>query len=181
MKRFISHPRTGTHWLVNLIELYTNEDRYKIMIYEHDDLLVNKYSDIDVYLYRDPKYVIYSNCMATKNMNENNINNFISQYKNHLLWYLENSKIIITYKDLEEKNYDKIKEVMILFGGWDKDKFDIAYKKVTKEYTIDYVKNNNYYDKFLLSKGYKEKRNEFISQYGDKIDNEFSFLEKFKN
>ena len=177
MKKFISYPRTGTHWLVNLIELYTDKNRYDIMDYTHDDKLISKHEDVDVYLFREPVYVIYSYHKANKTLD---IKTIIEEYKNHLNWYLPNSKIILTYEDISKKNYVNIEKVFSIFGDWDKNKFDEIYEKVDKKYTINYVKGNlSFYNEHLLSDNYKKEKEEFILKYSESINKEFSFLNKF--
>jgi hypothetical protein len=103
------------------------------------------------------------------------------QYKNHLLWYLNNSKIILTYDSLFNKDYNQIKLVISLFDEWDEERFNDIYELVDKSYTINYVKGNkNFYSSNLLTKEYENNRNSFIINHGDKIKNNFSFLKDFK-
>jgi hypothetical protein len=181
MKKFISHPRTGSHWLIGLINEYTNVDRHSLFTHQHDDKLIHKFSDVDLYLYRDPTDVIYSYCVALNDMSDSNIDLMSEQYKNHLLWYLNNSKIILTYDSLFNKDYNQIKLVISLFDEWDEERFNDIYELVDKSYTINYVKGNkNFYSSNLLTKEYENNRNSFIINHGDKIKNNFSFLKDFK-
>ena len=149
---FISFPRTGSHWLRMIMELYFEKPSLvRVFYYRHTkDFTCFHRHDTELslfgcrnvlYLYRDPVDTIFSQL----NYGKENINNrdriqyWATLYGKHLAkWLLEETftvhKTVITYEGMQKDMFGTFKMVCNHFKmPFDKTKLDTALQQVSKE------------------------------------------------
>lgn len=181
----VSFPRTGSHWLRMLMELYFEQPSlvrafyYKkaksyLCFHTHDmDLDVSRKNVI--YLYRNPVATIYSQmCYAKEDLDSiQNIEKWSELYGKHLCkWLLLESdsktKTIIRYENLQTDLVSEFQKITShFFQKLDKDRLKEIARKVTK----DSVRKRTSHDKQVIniSSDYEERREIFKELYAKKI------------
>lgn len=178
----VSFPRTGSHWLRMIVELYFERPSlvrvfyYKdkndyLMLHTHD-MELNVYRKNVIYLYRNPGPTIYSQ-MVYENDDINNsdrVEYWGRYYIRHLRkWLLEENisqkKTIIRYENMMKdigKEFTKITEH---FGTiFDPVKLKIVVEQVSKQE----VKKRTTHDQKVINvnPNYNFNREEFDKKYG---------------
>jgi len=176
----ISYPRTGSHWLNNSIELYTNRPKWRrgksflpqsntnyLYYHDHDmnlDLLKRKKINKILYLYRNPLDVIFSYAKADEKINDDGwISMKTEEYKNHLDAWLQQADVIVKYEDLKnEIGWEKIS----IFFNMEHDilKWKDVWNRCEKKNIIEMC-NNNYMNKSMLDGKYEIDRQTFKNKY----------------
>jgi len=181
----VSFPRTGSHWLRMLMELYFERPSLVRIFYfpERKDYLCLHTHDLNldvfrknvIYLYRDPIPTIYSQ-MKYENENLNDISRikyWTELYKRHLKkWLIEETvsekKTIIRYECLKQDLSMEFKKIADFFGeGFDRDKVLSVAERISK---VE-VKNKTIHDKKVvnLAPTYARGRQIFFDKYGSYI------------
>ncbi|HEX3053270.1 MAG TPA: sulfotransferase domain-containing protein [Aggregatilineaceae bacterium] len=146
----VSFPRTGSHWLRMLIELYFERPSLVRVFYypdQHDYMFVHTHDmDIDlvrthvIYLYRDPVDTIYSQLNYHKENpdDEVQIAHWSDLYGRHLDKWLHQEtfttqKMVLTYEGMKRDLPAEFAKVTRFFGQpFDPDRLQRASERVTK-------------------------------------------------
>lgn len=147
----VSFPRTGSHWLRMIMELYFERPSlvrifyYKdrkdyLTLHTHDMNLDVKRKNI-IYLYRNPTSTIYSQLNYYKEdiNDESKIRYWSNLYGKHLSkWLFEENfttkKTVLTYENLKKDIYEEFRRVCDHFGcELNKAKLSTVLQKVSKE------------------------------------------------
>lgn len=173
----ISYPRSGSHWIRCMVELYTKRpfisraffypDNPPLGIWLHDvsDLKV----DIPViYLHRKSIDVIFSYMSYYKiKPKEDIIRHLYNDHKNHLHKWLNNKQVrlVLTYERMKKNPEEEFRKILGFFGvSFNLDAFEKVYNQITKEL----VKKKTSHDPQVirLDKVYELQKIEYIRDYG---------------
>ena len=183
----VSFPRTGSHWLRMIMELYFEKPALVRIFYfrDADDFTCYHTHDMDltlerksvIYLYRNPVETIYSQlCYYKENVDDfEHRQRWCNLYASHLTKWLirENftaKKSIITYESMASDIYSEFSRVCAHFGHpLDKAKLDAALNKVSK----NELKRKTAHDTQVvnLSDEYHMARLDFEKRYTKEIYN----------
>lgn len=183
---FISFPRTGSHWINCISEVYfdrprlragrttfLNKNRKDWMWFHDHDLGLNIVHDNILYLYRNPVETIYSYAMAERGLiKENFIVKKSKLYNKHLSKYLLEKKamVSIVYENFRNNFNNEYKKVSEFFGiPFNAEKLEKAKKIVNKESLINISRDKKFINKKLISKKYKNDRKSFMFEFGNTI------------
>jgi hypothetical protein len=181
----ISFPRTGSHWLRMIMELYFEKPSLVRIFYYKDarDFTCYHRHDVDlqieheniIYLYRNPVDTIYS---QLKYHNENiddieRIRYWSELYGRHLTKWLIDEKFtkkntILTYEGMKKNLIEEFSKICNHFNQKiDKEKLGKAAETVSKEE----VKKKTTHDQYVINRStdYEKLRSEFAEEYGRKI------------
>lgn len=181
----VSFPRTGSHWLRMIMELYFQKPSLVRVFYYKDcqDYLTFHTHDIEldvqrknvIYLYRNPVPTIYSQMMYEKdNINDNNrIRYWATLYGKHLKkWLIEETesdkKTIVCYEFMVNNFTSEFKKITEHFAvDLELEKLRLAISKVS----INQVKQKTKHDRKVISRSifYKKKFNYFAHKYAELI------------
>ncbi|MBN1680162.1 MAG: sulfotransferase domain-containing protein [Anaerolineae bacterium] len=181
----VSFPRTGSHWLRMLIELYFERPTLKRAFYypdRHDYLLLHTHDlELDVqrrnviYLYRDPVETVYSQLQYHhENPNDTGrITHWADLYGRHLDKWLRTEtctthKTIVTYEGLRRDLPFEYAKITAHFDtAFDYERFDNVAQRVTKEE----VKRKTPHDEQVMQLGtaYQTTRDEFTAAHADLV------------
>lgn len=181
----ISFPRTGSHWLRMLIELYFerplltrtfffSERRDFLLLHSHDmDLQVRRRNVI--YLFRDPVDTVYSQLKYHEDVTRDKlaIIHWSNRYACHLVHWLEDEeftvkKTIVQYEKLKSEPYTEFSKITKHFNkDIDIERLERCLSTVSKER----VKQKTKHDAQVVNfeKDYEKKREEFRTQYGSLV------------
>lgn len=182
----ISFPRTGSHWLRLLMELYFEKPSLTRTFYYHDvkdftcyhqhdeDLSIKNIKNV-LYLYRNPMDTVYSQMNYYKeNMDdEARIKYWSELYGSHLSkWLFEEKftikKTVLTYEGLKNNINREFKKICDHFEEpFISSKFDLVIAKVNKEELKKKTKHDN--QVVNLSHSYESQRENFGKNYGEYI------------
>lgn len=156
----VSFPRTGSHWLRMMMELYFNRPSLVRVFYypditnyltlhTHDKDLTVAHENV-IYLYRDPVDTVYSqlNYYNEDVNDETRIGYWSNQYGKHLYkWLLQEKftkkKTVITYEGMKRDLLSEFSKITDHFEEkYDKEKVLAAASVITKEE----VKNKTSHD-----------------------------------
>ncbi|NOQ22411.1 MAG: hypothetical protein GQ565_07160 [Candidatus Aegiribacteria sp.] len=194
----VSFPRTGSHWLRMIIELYFQrptlvrtfyypEKKDYILLHTHDlDLDIQR--DNVIYLYRNPVDTMFSQLKYHKEDIENKerIIYWTSLYGKHLeKWLIEEEftkkKTVIRYEQMKTNLHIAFQKVCQHFEKeFDVDLLDEVSSKVTK----NEVKKKTLHDQQVikLTKLYSDERKYFKSEYSNLVlENLFDGREQLRN
>jgi predicted O-methyltransferase YrrM len=147
----ISFPRTGSHWLRSVMELYFGRPTLTRTFYKHNnnnylllhhhDMDFNVIRDNVIYLYRDPVDTIYSQINYYKEdfTGDGRVLHWSKEYAKHLSkWLLDENftkrKLIIRYEDLKSKPIDTFKLLSDFYGiSLDEKRISEALSLVSKK------------------------------------------------
>jgi hypothetical protein len=181
----VSFPRTGSHWLRMIMELYFEKPSlvrvfyYKkakdFTCYHTHDLELDVVRKNVLYLYRDPGETIYSQLNYHKEdiNNKERIKYWSDIYGKHLSkWLIQEGfttkKTIITYEGMKADINAEFKKVCLHFNKiFDQSKLENVLHKVSKEELSKKTKHDK--QVVVLSNSYKIKRQEFIKKYSNFI------------
>ena len=185
---FISFPRTGSHWIRMLMELYFEKPSLVEIYYYKDAKSFTCFHQHDIqleisgcknvlYLFRDPVDTIYSQISYEKlDLNDvESIYRWADIYGKHLSkWLIEEKftikKTIISYEGMQNNLHNEFKKICQHFNErFDGEKLDVVFNKVTKED----LKKRTLHDAQVvnLSKKYNENRKIFRNKYAGEIIN----------
>lgn len=182
----VSFPRTGSHWLRMLIELYferplltrtffyPSRDDY-LLLHTHDTELDVERSNV-LYLYRSPVETIYSlMSYHGESMDDGErVRHWARRYGFHLdKWLHQESftekKTIIRYEGMKK---DLVNEFEKICDHFDEPLDENRFKDVKHRVTKDLVKQKTKHNDRILNMNhdaYVERRKRFRSQYEDLI------------
>jgi len=181
----VSFPRTGSHWLRLMMELYFEQPSLVRVFYYKDsqDFLTYHTHDIDLdvyrknvlYLYRDPIPTVYSQLKFYQEdvQDRERIQHWAELYGKHLAkWLLEETvsekKTILRYENLQKNLVSEFAKVTEHLGSQlDVEKIQAVAAQVSKEE----VKKKTYHDQRVINRSdaYETSREEFAQKYSDMI------------
>jgi len=179
---YIAYPRSGSHFIHQVLSLYTGyhvpTNLYKP---DHDRDLKKRIKGC-FYIWRNPVKVLYSLwaaefCYENKSIDFSNLNdkwllNEINKIKKHFEFYWENAGIVIRYKDLmDNKAWKDILEFFKL--DFNEEKIIDCSSKITPVISTDNYPGP-WMNSFMFSDEYKEGRKHFEKQYEEDILESFS-------
>jgi hypothetical protein len=177
----VSFPRTGSHWLRTIMELYFEKPSLiRIFYYKKaTDFTCYHSHDIDlmlerknvIYLFRSPVPTIYSQLNYYKeDINDvNRIQYWSFLYGKHLAKWLfleevTEKKTFITYEKLRENMHSEFEKVTRHFDlSLDKKKLDSILVKTSKDKIKDKTKHDQ--NVINLSRDYENQRQNFIERW----------------
>lgn len=192
---FISYPRSGSHWMNCLMELYFDrprlrEERVTLMpsdrtdwmwFHDHDLDLDIKHDNV-LYLYRDPVDVIYSLLMAEqgkiKKKGIQQLDELSQGVADHFNRYLgENgmAKSVIRYELCKSDLPSQFKIITEFYGQeFDQSRLDwaadqVSKDKLVKEASLRKKKPDQYMNDKMLSEKYSKNRKQFRVDHGEQI------------
>lgn len=181
----VSFPRTGSHWLRMLMELYFErpslvrvfyypQSRDYLTLHTHD-LDLDFYARKVIYLYRNPVNTIYSQLKYHKEdlSDKKRISYWAKLYAEHLdKWLVKEDftgqKTSISYERLENEAGEEFRKICTHFDfEYDKARFANIYRKLTKSTTNKKTKHDpqvvDLGDSYILN------REIFAQRYADLI------------
>lgn len=183
----VSFPRTGSHWLRNVMELYFEKPALlRVFYYEnpddftcyhiHDENLnfVKEEDRRIIYLYRNPVDTVFSqmNYYAEELGNEERVKYWADLYGQHLKkWLIDlntENQVVLSYDSLRDDFHKEFKKIVVFLGyKFDSKKLDKVLDLVSKEKIKKKVSD----DKNVIknSEGYKERRAEFVERNKDLV------------
>lgn len=181
----ISFPRTGSHWLRMIMELYFETPSLVRIFYFKDALRFTCYHRHDedlsivrknvLYLYRHPVDTVYSqmNYYREDPSDEARVRHWATLYGRHLKkWLIEETfttkKTLLTYEEMKNDLTAAFSKVCGHFCvALNRNKLDEAAKIVTREE----VKNRTLHDPQVvnLTEDYARVKERFVSQFHEKI------------
>jgi hypothetical protein len=181
----ISFPRTGSHWLRMIAELYFDRPSLTRIFYKHnnDDYLFLHDHDIDlnlvrknvIYLYRNPVDTVYSQlCYYKESLADpKRIVYWSELYGRHLDKWLHNAlfcakKTVITYEGLEKDIFTEFSKVTHHFG---KTIYRNLLEEVLKHVSKSAIKRKTMHDQQVirLENSYEKERDKFWQFYGELV------------
>ena len=181
----VSFPRTGSHWLRMMMELYFERPTLVRAFYYFDktDYLTYHTHDLDldlvrqdvIYLYRDPIPTIFSQLMYHKeNIDDTErIIHWTSIYGKHLDKWLVNEKFtthktLINYEALKANLIQEFSKITKHFGSA---LHSVKLEEVSQKISKVEVKNKTKHDSQVmnLDDGYTFTRKRFADTYNDLI------------
>lgn len=182
----VSFPRTGSHWLRMIMELYLSRPTLTRALFfsKSNDFTCFHTHDMDltvrrknvIYLYRQPTEVIFSQMMYHRqDLNDNHkIKEWSELYGKHLnKWLLEENcstkKTLISYEGLKDNiNEEFLKVCEHLNVSFDPIRLSSIQKNVSKHLLKE--KTGSYDNQVVnINSDYSEKRDKFITKYNDFI------------
>lgn len=183
----ISFPRTGSHWLRMMMELYFEKPALTRAFYFHQatDFTCVHHHDVDLklfrknflYLYRDVPSTVYSQMSYDKEnlKNLHRIKYWSTIYALHLEKYLLNDnfsqkKVVLTYEGLVSDLPNEFRKICDFFhSDFNKDRLQSISGKIDKRK----LKEKTGHDKQVvnLTSSYKQNRQEFIDKHKKLIFN----------
>ena len=147
----VSFPRTGSHWLRMIMELYFgrplltrtffNKDRTDYLLLHTHDIDLDIMRGNVVYLYRDPVDTVFSQLMYYKEdiTDEERVRHWAGLYGRHLAKWLHDNGFtekltVVKYERLRDDPAAEFKKITDHFGvEFDGTRLDEALKGATKE------------------------------------------------
>jgi len=181
----VSFPRTGSHWLRMVMELYFEKpslvrafyfkDATEFTCYHTHDMDLDIRRENVIYLYRDPVETVYSQLKYYKESpdDDSRRNHWTELYAGHLSkWLLHEGftkkKTIITYEDMKSRMSGEIQKICRhLDEDFDLQKLAQVEMKVSKEN----LKKKTRHDEQVvnLSGSYQADRETFTRRYAEEI------------
>ena len=184
--RLISFPRTGSHWLRMMMELYFEKPSLVRTFYFHnakeficyhrhdEDLSIQDARNV-LYLYRNPTDTVFSqmNYYREDTNDKVRIQHWANLYGMHLnKWLLEESftekKIIIKYENLRQDVNSEFKKICDHFS----EQFsEVKLEKVLEKVSKESLKKKTQHDQQVvnLSEHYEEARQLFRNENKDLV------------
>jgi len=183
----VSFPRTGSHWLRMVMELYFEKpslvrlfyftDSRDFLSYHTHDLDLDLYRKNVVYLYRNPVPTIYSQ-MVYENEDMNDlarITYWTQLYGKHLVkWLIEEkaseNKTIVRYENMAMNMAREFRKITDHFGvEFDDTRMNAAIERVSRQE----VTKKTSHDRGVIrdTSDYASNRRMFAKEYGSFVDN----------
>ncbi len=183
---FISYPRTGSHWINAVMELYFNRPRLResydkptfltkhdnnyMWFHDHDCYGVLPNTGNELVLYRNPVDTIYSNMVYYGDeINDETVFLRISHYKKWIAkWITHTSNTLVKYDNFIKDPVCEFSKISQHFNiAVNKNKILNIFSYVTKE-RMESV-SNDAINKNMLTDTYKNTRNQFKEKYSNII------------
>ena len=181
----VSFPRTGSHWLRMLIELYFerpllnltfhHRDRTDYLLYHTHDLDLTLQRQNVLYLYRDPVPTVYSQLVYHREdlADETRVRHWASLYGAHLdKWlFLERDahrKTILRYERLLADPWSEFVNVVRHFGADEvRERFDEIVARASK----DEIARRTTHDPKVIASGaeYERRRRQFFAAFREAV------------
>lgn len=179
----VSFPRTGSHWLRMIMELYFGRPSLVRVFYypnRHDyltlhthDLELNIERSNVIYLYRDPVDTIYSQlCYYKEPINNHECITYWSDlYGRHLHKWLHsetftNKKTVIKFERLRDDIETEFKKICEHFDvGFDMRKVQVAIARISKKHVKQKIRHDH--QVVNLTKKYEKQRDHFRAKHGE--------------
>jgi len=181
----VSFPRTGSHWLRMVMELYFERPSLVRAFYfaDRDDYLACHTHDMDlacerrrvIYLYRDPVDTVFSQVVYEKQSptDEQAVTHWADRYAAHLAKWLVDErftteKTTLRYEQLRADLPGAFERITRFFGeSLDRDRLERAAQRVTK----DEVKRKTSHDEQVvqLKRDYEAERTRFRERFGPAV------------
>ena len=198
---FISFPRTGSHWINAVMELYFDRPRLPhvratfmdygrndyMWFHDHDTIAYDKLhieNSEALYLYRDPvdtvfSYLVYEfNNGKSLKTNQHALEGLVSaaatHYKNHLIKWLITAPAKTVVKNERFKSDPEAEFSLICdhFGvPFDSERAKQCFDIVTPRALSERKTEENTLSDFMLTEEYKQERGWFRDTYGELINN----------
>lgn len=183
----ISFPRTGSHWLRMIMELYFEKPSLRRIFYFHDatDFTCYHWHDPDlatqdvasvIYLYRQPVDTVYSQLRYHKEdaADAERVRHWAEVYAQHLRkWLFDETfttcKTLVRYEGLRAAPHEEFAKVCAHFGATlDPQRLDQALAQVSK----GELKKRTGHDEQIvnLSPDYDLERQQFRDRFGSMIE-----------
>jgi len=167
---FISFPRSGSHYLNNVLRTYLGGQKQytKYISHDHDEFLRVKEKG-SLYLKRDKLNTAYSYLMATYDLQNKEVINFkeyepwvlgcLLRISEHRKFYLSHSSKIVEYDLLISSSAEELWPSILFFFGLDfvQSKMEEAINQNSKERLAEKI-DSPYMNKKMLSKSYQSNR-----------------------
>lgn len=188
----VSFPRTGSHWLRMMVELYFQrptlvevyfypQKRDYLLLHTHDMPGENVDRTNVIYLYRDPVPTVYSQLRYEDEdpHDEARIRHWASIYRDHLVkWLIDETstsqKTVVAYERLLSDYTEEMGKVVKHLGGnLDPARLEMVSSTITKELLTSKIKHH---DSRVLKYGaaYDEGRAAFRASMGHVIWDEIT-------
>ncbi len=181
----VSFPRTGSHWLRQLMEIvfeipsltriFFEPKTDKFTCYHVHDVGLNEKAKRVIYLYRNPVDTIYSTMQYHKeDMNDKvRISYYTALYGQHLAKWLiledfSEDKLILTYEGLKDDIFGQFKKIASFLNlKSDESRIKLAQQKVSKKS----LSGKGLSDKQIvnISEEYQQMKEDFVDKYSDFI------------
>jgi hypothetical protein len=188
----VSFPRTGSHWLRFLMELYFNqplltrsfyhklaENPSDFLLYHTHDLNLEFNHETVLYLYRQPVEVIYSQLRYHGQIASDNVEEYffywLEKYTAHLeKWIIEEhntkKKLVIRYKDLRSNATKLFRKICEFYNQpFNPNIFQKIYDFVSKKEVNSKTQHDKQVVKINLE--YAISREGFETRYSDLLRN----------
>lgn len=185
----VSFPRTGSHWLRMLLELYFDRPTLSRIFYQHptDEYLLLHHHDLDctlvrsrvIYLYRDPVDTIFSQLNYHNEDEEDiqRIKHWANLYARHLeKWLIQerfvSQKLVLHYEDIKQDAVSILKKICHFYGEpFDENRAKEACEQVTKDHVRKRIERHDA-QVMNASRDYEQRRQRFRAKHSDTIWNE---------
>jgi hypothetical protein len=181
----VSFPRTGSHWLRMLMELYFEKPSLvrSFFLKEFNDFTCYHHHDVElglerrnvIYLYREPVATIFSQMKYYNESfsDESRIAYWSVVYGKHLEKWLitehfTTKKTILKYEKLKANLADEFSKICTHFGAtFEQEKL----KKVAEQVSKEKLKEKTRHDSKVvnLSPAYDSERSEFTTKYAEHV------------
>jgi len=189
MKNYVAYPRSGSHFLHQVLSCYINDvAQTKLYRPHHDRDLKGLHGCL--YVWRNPVKVMFSlfsgdycnekQIMDLSLLTDSWIDLEINRIKKHFEFYWKRAGLVIRYKDLINNN--AWTEILKFLGcEYDEQRIMSCSSEITLNVSIERFPGQ-WMNGFMRSDEYKQGRIDFEEKYEDKILNDFSeYLNKDKN
>lgn len=195
MPLFVSYPRTGSHWINGVMELYFDRPRLReerttlfdktrtdwMWFHDHDIDLKLKHPQV-LYLYREPIATIFSNLNYYARMadsplferspleaEEKTVGGYCDEYREHLRkWLLsaDKAETSISYDRLRHDWPEEFPKICAFFHQpFDVERASKAFAAVTPNALASRTVNPAAIGQHLLSRSYEGDRHEFTKRW----------------
>lgn len=181
----VSFPRTGSHWLRMLLELYFERPTLPRAFYflQNNDFLLRSTQDLDlslrrqsvIVLYRDPVATVYSQLRYHQEHTNHTarIRHWTNEYGTHLAhWLLDEDfttrKTLVTYEAMQA---DLLTALRPVFAHLDHEVDTARFAQVAAQVTKQEVKRKTPHDEQVVQLGahYGDTRTRFRTRYRDLV------------
>jgi hypothetical protein len=183
----ISFPRTGSHWVRIIAELYferpllvrtffyPGREDY-LFLHDHDVKLTTRRQNV-IYLYRDPVDTVFSRLMySNEDINDRSrIAYWADLYGRHLDKWLHSErftthKTVLSYENLQQAPFNELKKLLHHFNmPLNPSKLQSAIQRVSKETVREYTKHDPQVMSPLAD--YEQLKEDFRERYKDFVWN----------
>lgn len=185
----VSFPRTGSHWLRMLLELYFDRPTLTRIFYKHPNerYLLLHHHDLEgeivrervIYLYRNPVDTVFSQLNYYQE-DENDVHRIVywsNLYARHLnKWLVQeqftHQKLVLRYEDLKQDAVAAIKKICQFYEEpFDEGRAREACEQITKEHVRNRIEQAD--DRVVnAAPDYEKRRRQFRENHKDTVWNE---------
>jgi hypothetical protein len=179
----VSFPRTGSHWLRMMLELYTDQPLLPRSFLHHAgcDYLLNHSHDYEfalwpnrlIYLYRDPAATVFSQ-IKFHNQDVNDLRQielWSTLYRLHLRHWLNTprpNRTVVRYEHLRADIVDGLSGVLVALGQVPNPEH---IRQVAQSISRKEVTTRTQHDERVMNRevDYEQQRSEFLARHGPAI------------